>query len=244
MTPEAKKLSPVNRSRLHEEIVGQIQKRILSGAFKPGDKLPAEREVAAELEVNRATVREALKKLEVLGLVEIRHGDGIYVKNFYESGNLELFKNILYLEGTISPDILSGVLQMRGIVVPEMAFDAARNRTKAELDELRKIVAAEEADLSLLEKDLALHHLVARASKNLLYVFMLNFFNQIFRDYGFLYFEREENRQKSRQFHRDILAALEKGEEEKARRIMRAILEYTEKAIYAYYNTQQKPHQG
>ncbi|RPI96896.1 MAG: FadR family transcriptional regulator, partial [Spirochaetales bacterium] len=98
MTLAAKKLDPVTRSRLHEEIVSQMIGRIVAGRFRPGERLSAEREIAANLHVNRATLREALKKLEVMGLVEIRHGDGIYVKNYLESGNLELFKEIVYLD--------------------------------------------------------------------------------------------------------------------------------------------------
>ena len=66
---------PLTRSRLHEEIVTIIQKQIMNGTITPGSKLPSEREMAETFSVNRATVREALRKLENLDLVEIRHGD-------------------------------------------------------------------------------------------------------------------------------------------------------------------------
>jgi len=76
---------PLTRSRLHEEIVTVIQKQIMSGRIAAGDKLPTERELAENFQVNRATVREALRKLENLDLVEIRHGDGLYVKIIWKA---------------------------------------------------------------------------------------------------------------------------------------------------------------
>ena len=70
-------LKPVERPRVAEEIVEQIRSLILTGQYAPGDKLPPERELARQLGVNRASLREALKKLEHLGLVKIRQGDVI-----------------------------------------------------------------------------------------------------------------------------------------------------------------------
>ena len=92
MTAKKVFAQPITRSRLHEEIVTIIQKQIMNGAIPPGSKLPPEREMAQTLNVNRATVREALRKLENLDLIEIRHGDGLYAKNYLESGNLDLIK--------------------------------------------------------------------------------------------------------------------------------------------------------
>src|SRR6056297_1173578 len=167
---------PINRRTLHWEIVRQFQEKIISRQFKVGDKLPTERDIAAELNVNRATVREALKKMEVLGLVEIRHGNGIYVKDYLESGNLELFREIIYMKDVVQLDVLSNILDIRMLIVPVMAGFAARNRTAEELGELEQVVHHE--TMSMLEKDLHVHHLIARASGNLFYVFILNFFNQ------------------------------------------------------------------
>lgn len=234
MTLAAKKLDPVTRSRLHEEIVSQMIGRIVEGRFRPGERLPAEREIAANLQVNRATLREALKKLEVMGLVEIRHGDGIYVKNYLESGNLELFKAIVYLDDVFDPAILADTLTIRRLLVPAMAARAAENRTEEQLEELKSIAFAE-SDGDMLERDLAVHHLIARASGNMLYIFILNFFNQLFRDHGYLYFSDPENRQRSSRFHRDIHAAIAARQAEKSREIMAEVLAYTEERIFAYY---------
>src|SRR6266576_1741703 len=69
-------LKPVEKQRVAEEIAEQLRSLILNGQYPPGSKLPPERELSKRLRVNRASLREALKKLEHLGLVRIRQGDG------------------------------------------------------------------------------------------------------------------------------------------------------------------------
>ncbi len=236
MKSAPRKLDPVVKSRLYEGIVRQIMHKIITGEFKPGEKLPAEREIAGSLAVNRSTLREALKKLEVLGLVDIRHGDGIYVQNYLESGNLELFREIIYHDEVLSQEILDNVLVIRRTLVPEMAAIAAGLRTGQHVRDLRAVIESEDDD-SMLESDLRVHHVIARASGNMLYIFILNFFNQLFRDFGHIYFDFPANRKRSAKFHRDIADAIEAGNPDKARRIMREVLMYTEERIHEFYKS-------
>ena len=228
-------LHPVSRSRLHEEIVSQIQKKIISGELKAAEKLPPERELAQELGVNRATLREALKKLEMLGLVEIRHGDGVYVKDFLESESLEVLKGMMYRDDGVDPEIIDSLLSIRSVLLPEVAAFAAEKRNDAHLKKLKEIVEAGNA-VAVLESDLAVHHIIARASGNYLVIFILNFFNKLFREYGKFYFDDPENEKRSRKFHRDMYEAIAKRDAHKARKIMKDVLEYahdnTMKAIY------------
>ena len=221
--------TPLTRLRLHEEIVTIIQKQIMSGTIAPGDKLPTERELADSFNVNRATVREALRKLENFDLVEIRHGDGLYVKNYLESGNLDLIKTSLNMNG--SEEIIFNILEARRYVVPQMAYLAAQKRTKSDLGELNRIIS--ESDMSMLEKDIKVHQLIARSTHNLLCTIGLNFFNQIFRDYGHLYFDDERNVEHSRVFHNEIYEAIKDQKPEEARRIMRNVMIYAEEAVKA-----------
>ena len=219
--------TPISRSRLHEEIVTIIQKKIMSGTISPGDKLPTERELAETFNVNRATVREALRKLENLDLVEIRHGDGLYAKNYLESGNLDLIKVAFNMDG--SEEILFNILEARLYIVPQIAYVAAQRRKKADLEELKRIVS--ETDLTMLEKDIKVHQLIARSTHNLLCTIGLNFFNQIFRDYGHLYFDDERNAERSRIFHQEIYEAIKNQKPEDARRIMKEVLVYADEAV-------------
>ncbi|MCE5211471.1 MAG: FadR family transcriptional regulator [Deltaproteobacteria bacterium] len=220
---------PLSRSRLHEEIVTIIQKQIMSGKIAPGDKLPTERELAENFNVNRATVREALRKLENLDLVEIRHGDGLYAKNYLESGNLDLIKAALNTSGR--EDILFNILEARRYIVPQIAYLAAQRRTQEDLDELEKVICKE--NLTMMERDIKVHQTIARATHNLLCTIGLNFFNQIYRDYGYLYFDNERNVERSRMFHNEIYAAVKNQKPEDARRIMRDVMIYAEEAVKA-----------
>jgi GntR family transcriptional regulator, transcriptional repressor for pyruvate dehydrogenase complex len=75
------KLKPIQRSRLYESAVDQIRSLILADDYKPGDRLPSERELAEQLSVGRPSVREALRILGAMGLIEIRVGNGTYVRD-------------------------------------------------------------------------------------------------------------------------------------------------------------------
>ncbi len=218
---------PINRSRLHEEIVTIIQKQIMSGAIAPGVKLPTERELAESFKVNRTTLREALRKLENLDLLDIRHGDGVYVKDYLESGNLDLIKVAMSLDQ--NNETLINALEGRNIVVPAMAALAAQRRNAMDMTDLEHVVF--EADLNIQDRDIKVHQLIARASHNLLMTILLNFFNQLFRSYGRLYFDNKRNVARSRKFHREIFEAIRDQKPEEARRIMRDVMLYAEKAV-------------
>lgn len=220
---------PITRSRLYEEIVAIIQKQILNGTLLPGTKLPPEREMAETFNVNRTTLREALRRLENLELLEIRHGDGVYAKNFLESGNLDLIKAAVSLDA--NNETLLNIMEARLSIIPEIAAMAAQRRTVAELAEIKLVI--DRKNMSISEKDLIIHHLIVRATHNLVYTIMLNFFNQLHRDVGQLYFNDERNIERSRRFHSDIYEAIKNREPEAARRIMQDVLLYAQQAVKA-----------
>jgi len=229
MTAKKVFAQPITRSRLHEEIVTIIQKQIMNGVIPPGSKLPPEREMAQTLNVNRATVREALRKLENLDLIEIRHGDGLYAKNYLESGNLDLIKAAFDMDE--HKEIMSNLLEARRYIVPQVAYVAAQRRTATDLRELKEVIS--QKDLSMLERDIKVHQIIARATHNLVCTIGLNYFNQIFHDYGYLYFDDERNAERSRVFHRDIYEAIKAKKPREARRIMHDVLIYAEDAVKA-----------
>src|SRR5512137_1133155 len=130
MNMPASQTDQLSRSRLYEKIASILLKRIIKGEIPVGERLPTERKLALAFQVNRSTVREALKKLESLQVIEIRHGDGVYVKDYLESPNLELISALLHLDSALDEYILKTLLEVRGILVPEMASIAAVNRTE------------------------------------------------------------------------------------------------------------------
>lgn len=221
---------PLTRSKLSEEIEGILLKGIIKGQLKAGEKLPTERVLAEELGVNRSTVRAGLSKLESLDLIEIRHGDGVYVKDYLESGNLELIRAMIRLDDQQRDAIISTVLEFRTIIGPEMASLAARNRTDEHLALLEETIWKNE-DLSIMEKDIKVHHIIGLASSNLLYLILLNFFHKFVVEYGYLYFDDPENADRSRRFHEEIYHAIRKQNAQEAAKIMGDVLAYAEDEV-------------
>ena len=108
-------LKPVEKQRVAEEIVEQLRSLILTGQYPPGAKLPPERELAKKLGVNRASLREALKKLEHLGLVRIRQGDGTRVTNYMETAGIELVSHLVAATSS-DPETSSTMLSIKPLV--------------------------------------------------------------------------------------------------------------------------------
>lgn len=224
-------LSPLTKTRLHEDILEQLKTRIVRGDLKPGAKLPPERELAEQLQVNRTTVREALHKLESMGLVEIKHGNGIFVRDWLESGSLELARTLLFLDGNVNVDVVRNLLTLRRVLVPEISWHAAKNRSEQDLEDLRRVI--EDASLPPDEKDWRVHNLIARASGNVLFVIFLNAFTSMAGDSSRLYFAVDEHRVRSAKFYADIYGAIAAKKADKARQIMSDVLEYAERRMIA-----------
>lgn len=221
---------PISRTRLYEEIEDVLLAGIIRGEIAVGEKLPTERLLAKSLNVNRSTIREALSKLESLDLVEIRHGDGAYAKNYLESDNLELIREMIKLDKPNREGIIRALLELRTIIAPEMAFRAAGNRTEEHIGRLEEVIHSD-TGLSIVEKDIQVHHIIALASGNILYLVLLNFSNKFMRDYGYLYFEDEENRKRSLKFHEDMYHAIKAKDSVNARKVMRDVMQYSEDAV-------------
>lgn len=231
MSAEKSLLSPLTKTRLHEDILEQLKTRIVRGDLAPGAKLPPERELAEQLQVNRTTVREALHKLESMGLVEIKHGNGIFVRDWLESGSLELARTLLFLDGQVNVDVVRNLLTLRRVLVPEISWHAAKHRSDEDLEELRRVI--DDASLSPAEKDWRVHNVIARASGNVLFVIFLNAFTSMAGDSSAPYFALDENLVRSRKFYADIYDAIKAKKADKARQVMADVLEFAERQMLA-----------
>lgn len=147
------------RDRLYQELARKLMGELASGKFEAGDRLPAERELAAEYHVSRPTVREAIIALEVQGLVEVRVGSGVYVKRLPGREEVPGF-NITGFELT----------EARLLVEGEAASLAASQITDEEIAELerliRDIAQENQSKGGTEEADRAFHLAIARATRN------------------------------------------------------------------------------
>jgi GntR family transcriptional regulator, transcriptional repressor for pyruvate dehydrogenase complex len=154
------------KERLYQEIVDQIQQQVLSGALKPGDQIPAERDLAERFGVSRTAVREAIKSLTEKGLIEVFVGRGTFVTNLSPDRVVESITLLLRNE----PDSVTNLQEAREIVEIPAARLAALRRTDEHLDRLRAIANEMEQERSLsprlIDGDTEFHVQVARASGN------------------------------------------------------------------------------
>jgi GntR family transcriptional repressor for pyruvate dehydrogenase complex len=136
---------PPARRRIHESVAEQLRDAILDGRWQPGQKLPPERELALKFQVNRTSVREAIKVLEGLKLVSVRQGDGATVLPLTEA-SLSILPALIYHGGRLDAAALAEVFEVIMPLFFEMArlgIERARPAHLAALRELRAAVADE-----------------------------------------------------------------------------------------------------
>lgn len=216
-------LKPVEKQRVAEEIAEQLRGLILNGQYPPGSKLPPERELSKRLRVNRASLREALKKLEHLGLVRIRQGDGTRVQNFMETGGIELVQHLLPLAGG-KPELIRDLLEFRRIFGREIARLAA-SRARDDRDGIGKLRAlADRADQAtsaneLFDLDFEFYVAVAQMCGNQVMLLLINTVRDGVRNFMPLLANLAGPGDTVRRHHRELIAAVEKGDVAGAGRI-------------------------
>jgi DNA-binding FadR family transcriptional regulator len=172
-------LRPVQTRSLPDEVFGQLLAEIVSGRYEPGSTLPGERGLSDVFRVNRHVVREALKRLEQVGLVKTVHGGGTTVLEFRRTAGLDLLGVIAEhpesLEG-ILPLLLSA-LQMRmviGVDVARLCAVGAGARLRADLLEVGERLAATGRGTELLPLDERFWQLLLDGAGNLAYQLAFN----------------------------------------------------------------------
>ena len=129
------------RETLSKQLTDRLGRRILLGEFPPGSRLPTERALAEEYGVARHVVREALKRLEAIGLLLIRQGSGIYVQQMQFDTGVKLFDLLLYDENRqLDGKFLLDVLEFREGLVRAIVRSATRRRTDEDLARLKLLL--------------------------------------------------------------------------------------------------------
>lgn len=159
--------TPVQTNRVFEQIAEQIEKRILSGELRNGDRLPTERELAEQFRVSRTAVREAMKSLAQKGLIDMRPGRGTIVID----GTSRAVRNSLELMMQFGLSNRSdNLVEVREILEPEIAALAAIRATEEQIEVLRKCVALMDVHLNdtdaFITADNAFHQALAMATHN------------------------------------------------------------------------------
>lgn len=227
--------TPVKNQKVYEVVIEQIKEMIKTGKLKKGDKLPPERELVEELKVSRASIREALRALEILGLVESRHGDGNFIKKSFEDSLLEPVSLMFMLEESSPKDIL----ELRMVLETETAMLAAERIDANTLERIKFIIDKFKANTDErlnTELDVEFHHKIAQASKNLLLVNILSatsvLIDTFISDARYKIMKDENNKEKLVKQHESIYEALLKRDAVMAAEEMKKHLEFINKSIF------------
>jgi GntR family transcriptional repressor for pyruvate dehydrogenase complex len=173
--------TPIKSTKVYEQVVDQIKQMIIDGTLKKGDKLPTERELSEALQVSRASIREAIKALEVSGLIESKQGAGNYIRENFDQILLEPLSMMFMLEGSSSKEIV----EFREALELQTAVLAAKNITEDELEVIRELVEkikeCDNEDINAIH-DKEIHYNIAKASRNVLIMGMLNVISELIDD--------------------------------------------------------------
>ena len=175
----------VRRSLVSDQVFRILAEGILSGSYVPGEKLPTQRALAAELGVNMASVLEAVKRLEQLRLVEVRHGDAMRVRDWRAHGGLDVVAHVLFRTGGLDRGTLDSLLEARRLMLREAARLAAERRTSEQAKRLEEMAArlkdpaAEETAQTL---DWAFMSELTEAAGNVVFTLIMNSIRELYFD--------------------------------------------------------------
>ncbi|MDD5697727.1 MAG: FadR/GntR family transcriptional regulator [Victivallaceae bacterium] len=158
---------PVANKRIYQQVVDQIQTMILDGRLKAGDKLPAERDLTELFQVSRTSIREAVRALEILGLVECRQGGGNFIRKEFNTGLFEPLSIMFKLHNGSALELFK-VRKMLEIEAVSLAAGQITAGQRAELKAVMEELAAAEKEEDKAKLDAEFHFRIMEASGNYL----------------------------------------------------------------------------
>ena len=220
----------IRKNRVHEEVARQLEQLILK-KLRPGDKLPAERELASQLGVSRSSIRDAIRKLELMGLVEPRQGAGTVVREVSTESLAAPLANVI----THKRQMVSELLDFRKMLEPPLAGRAAARVTAGEIADMEDILRRQERKLGegqlAVEEDTEFHYSIATASGNTVVLKILDVVMDMLRETRSRSLQTEGRPQKSLAGHRRILTAIKRHDSQAAENAMRQHIRDVEKMV-------------
>jgi GntR family transcriptional repressor for pyruvate dehydrogenase complex len=171
----------LRRTTASEELFRILRDDILAGRYAPGEKLPPQRSLATEYGLNATTVREAIKRLEQLRLVDVRHGDAMRVSDWRTASGLDVIAHVLFDASGVRRDTLEALMEARRWMLAAAAAMAAERRTDEQAEELRALarVAAsgQTADFTFFAG-------LVEASGNIVFTLILNSVRPVYLEHA------------------------------------------------------------
>jgi GntR family transcriptional repressor for pyruvate dehydrogenase complex len=175
------------QSKITEIIIGQIRAAILEGRLTPGDRLPPEKQLGEQFQVSKQTLRESMRALEHMGLIDVRKGvgGGAFIVEVDEQVATQNLANYLYFKNLTVADLS----ECRRIMEPYAAARAAERISPSDLNTLQQLNDSTRENLKKKKWDhvsrdeIAFHRLIARQTDNPILILMLDFVETLLEDY-------------------------------------------------------------
>jgi GntR family transcriptional regulator, transcriptional repressor for pyruvate dehydrogenase complex len=230
---------PIQSMKVFEQVAVQIEKRILEGELRSGDRLPTERELAEQFQVSRTAVREAMKILAQKGLVDMRPGRGTIIID----GSHEAMQDSIGLVMKLRLGEVGGsdnLVEVREILETEIAALAATRATEKEIAAMLHAVQVMDENLNkadaFIAADNQFHEALAQATQNTLILILVNSIVNLLSEQRKQVFQVEGGPQRGQVHHRRILDSVIRRDPEAARSAMRSHLRQVRDDVSGFTN--------
>ena len=217
---EARLITPIKKTRVAEEVADRIRVLMLDGTFPPGEPLPSERHLAERFGVSRGSIRDALRTLETIGLLETRHGQGTFPHELSVDRLVAPLASVMAYRS----DLQDELLDVRRMFEPAVARAAALRATEEDLADLQRILETQRQKLkagqSAIAEDTAFHAILARATRNRVVMSIMATLNDLLVESRTQSLRQKGRPARSIDGHEAVVAALRRRDVEGASQAM------------------------
>ncbi len=217
---DAQLIEPIKKTRIAEEVADRIRMLVLDGTFPAGRPLPSERLLREQFAVSRGSIRDALRMLETIGLLETRHGQGTFPQELTVERLVAPLASVM----AYRQDLRDELLDVRRMFEPAVARAAAMRATDEDFADLQRILDAQRRKLktgrSAIVEDTAFHAALARSTGNRVIVSIMATLNELLVVSRTLALKQKGHPERSIEGHEAVVAALRCRDAEGAARAM------------------------
>lgn len=214
----------IRRNKVYEEVARQLE-QFIADRMKPGDMLPSERELAEKFGVSRSSIRDAIRRLELVGMVEPRQGSGTIVREVSADTLVNPLTSVLVQKR----EFVVELLDVRKMLEPPLAARAATHASASDIIELEEILRRQDEKVRRgdpgIEEDNEFHYTIAMASQNTVVLKVLDVLMDLLRETRERSLQVEGRPQKSMAGHRRIFSAIKRHDALAAELAMRRHIE-------------------
>ena len=217
---EVQLIEPIKKTRVAEEVANRIRTLILDDTFPQGQPLPSERVLTEQFGVSRGSIRDALRMLETIGLIETQHGRGTFPRELTVDRLVAPLASMM----TFQHDLQDELLDVRRMFEPAVARVAAARATDEDFADLQRILDAQQRKLkkgqSAIVEDTAFHAALARSTRNRVVVSLMATLNDLLVESRKLTLKQKGRPAKSIEGHEAVVAAMRRRDAEAAAQAM------------------------